>query len=168
MRQTKKSRFCFLCFVRKKTHGTCVSFDAFYVIWLRGDFTLSRLQRASVRCKQAGWCTKGLLLWCRSGQTRRRRRRALPSDPNHTRGARVYLLTGVLACISLLLVRPIRIYVSTYKTRKRRLLHCADGPSIKTHQSRRKSLILSLCGCHMALFGNQVHTSPVCCAHPAA
>jgi hypothetical protein len=69
----------------------------FHVIWLRGDFTLFLDYKESDVNKRVG-AQRGCFLWCRSGQTRRRRRRRAPSLTQITR---VYLLTRVLACISL-------------------------------------------------------------------
>lgn len=110
MRQTKKNRtFAFCVLWEKKPRCTCVSFDAFYVIWLRGDsLFLDYKERVSDVNKRAGaqWgCFYG------AGRVRLGGGGDARSQLTQiTRGARVYLLTRVLACISLLLVRPIRIY----------------------------------------------------------
>ena len=100
-----------LCFLALMSHLLCFH----HVIWLRGDFTLFLDYKESDVNKRVG-AQRGCFLWCRSGQTRWRRRRA----PSLTQITRVYLLTRVLACISLSLslARPRRrkpiIYIRSH------------------------------------------------------
>jgi hypothetical protein len=112
----------------------------FHVIWLRGDFTLFLDYKESDVNKRVG-AQRGCFLWCRSGQTRWRRRRA----PSLTQITRVYLLTRVLACISLSLslARPRRrkpiIYIRSH-TKATPTSLCGRAIDQNASVARRKSL----------------------------